>query len=101
MSIQHPPILDSIAGFPEGQSAIRIYWMVHSVGKSCDQPEEWNGMLTLAKKIAMSVRGNNDKNRVIYSVCTLCRDPEKAGFVHGMQIGARLMKELSTEETIG
>jgi hypothetical protein len=35
--IQHPPILDSITGFPEGQSAVRIYWMVNSLVKSYSQ----------------------------------------------------------------
>ena len=37
VSIQYPPFLDSIAGFPEGQSAIRIYWMVNSLVKSYSQ----------------------------------------------------------------
>jgi hypothetical protein len=37
VSIQHPPILDSITGFPEDQSDIRIYWMVNSLVKSYSQ----------------------------------------------------------------
>jgi hypothetical protein len=37
MFIQHPPILDSITGFPEGQSAVRIYWMVNSLVESYSQ----------------------------------------------------------------
>lgn len=34
-------------------------------------------------------------DRVIYPVCTLCRDHEKTGFVHGIQIGIRLLQELT------
>lgn len=31
-------------------------------------------------------------DRVIYPVCTLCRDHEKTGFVHGVQVGMRLLQ---------
>ena len=40
----------------------------------------------------MSLR---DMDKVIYPVCKLCRDHEKAGFVEGVKIGIRLNKELS------
>ena len=33
-------------------------------------------------------------DELIYAVCTLCRDHEKAGFVEGVQIGIALAKEL-------
>ena len=32
---------------------------------------------------------------IIYSVCTLCRSHEKAGFVEGIKVGMRLAIELS------
>ena len=31
---------------------------------------------------------------IIYSVCTLCRDHEKAGFVEGIEVGIYLAQEL-------
>ena len=34
-------------------------------------------------------------DRVIYPVCTLCRDHERAGFVEGVKIGVRLSSELN------
>ena len=34
-------------------------------------------------------------DRVIYPVCTLCRDHERSGFIHGVQVGMRLAKELA------
>ena len=39
----------------------------------------------------MSLR-NMDK--VIYPVCKLCRDHEKAGFIEGIKVGIRLQAEL-------
>lgn len=32
---------------------------------------------------------------IIYSVCTLCRDHEKAGFIEGVRIGSKLYREMS------
>lgn len=34
-------------------------------------------------------------DRVIYTVCALCRSHEKAGFVNGIKVGFLLQKELS------
>ena len=34
-------------------------------------------------------------DEIIYAVCTLCRDHEKAGFIEGVKIGANLTKELN------
>ena len=39
----------------------------------------------------MSLR---DMDKVIYPVCRLCRDHEKAGFIEGIKIGIRLRAEL-------
>ena len=34
-----------------------------------------------------------DMDRIIYPVCTLCRDHERAGFVEGIKIGIQLAME--------
>ena len=34
-------------------------------------------------------------DEIIYAVCTLCRDHEKAGFIEGIKIGMGLAKELN------
>lgn len=36
-----------------------------------------------------------EMDRIIYPVCTLCRDHERAGFVEGIRIGIRLSQELN------
>ena len=33
-------------------------------------------------------------DEIIYAVCTLCRDHEKAGFIEGVRVGTNLDKEL-------
>lgn len=33
-------------------------------------------------------------DKVIYAVCTLCRDHERAGFAEGVKIGIRLAEEI-------
>ena len=34
-------------------------------------------------------------DEIIYAVCTLCRDHEKAGFIEGVKVGTGLAMELS------
>ena len=34
-------------------------------------------------------------DEIIYAVCTLCRDHEKAGFIEGVKVGMSLAKELN------
>lgn len=37
-------------------------------------------------------------DEIIYAVCTLCRDHEKAGFIEGITIGMRLAEEVKISE---
>ena len=39
-----------------------------------------------------------EMDRVIYPVCKLCRDHEKAGFVEGVRLGVHLARELMLTE---
>lgn len=43
---------------------------------------------------AMHGHSLREMDKVIYTVCTLCRDHEKAGFVNGIRIGIHLEDEL-------
>ena len=36
-----------------------------------------------------------EMDRIIYPVCTLCRDHERSGFVEGIKVGVLLQSELS------
>lgn len=35
-----------------------------------------------------------EMDRVVYPVCTLCRDHERSGFEHGVRVGFRLAMEM-------
>ena len=37
----------------------------------------------------------NEIDEIIYAVCTLCRDHEKAGFIEGVKVGIGLAQELA------
>ena len=35
-----------------------------------------------------------EMDQIVYPVCTLCRDHERSGFIHGVQVGIRRAEEL-------
>ena len=35
-----------------------------------------------------------DMDKIIYPVCTLCRDHEQSGFIHGVKVGIQLNQEI-------
>lgn len=42
----------------------------------------------------MNGKSLKETDEIIYAVCTLCRDHEKAGFVEGVKVGSMLFREL-------
>ena len=44
---------------------------------------------------AMNGKTLHEMDEILYPVCTLCRDHEKAGFEEGVKVGIRLARELS------
>ena len=66
-----------------------------------DAYNEFNGFDNAAIKAdfeelyrLMNGRSLKEIDEIIYSVCTLCRDHEKAGFIEGVKIGICLTQEL-------
>ena len=45
--------------------------------------------------IAMNGMPLREMDKIIYTVCTLCRDHERAGFEEGVKVGFRLEQELT------
>ena len=52
--------------------------------------EDFNDLYT-----AMNGKTLGEMDQIIYPVCTLCRDHEKAGFQEGIIVGIRLAQEVS------
>lgn len=44
---------------------------------------------------AMNGMTLQEMDQILDPVCTLCRDHERAGFIHGVQIGIYLLRELT------
>ena len=44
---------------------------------------------------AMNGMELQEMDRVLYPVCTLCRDHERSGFIHGVRVGISLSNELN------
>ena len=44
---------------------------------------------------AMNGMGLEEMDRVLYPICTLCRDHERSGFIHGVRVGISLSNELN------
>ena len=42
----------------------------------------------------MNGKALQEMDEIIYAVCTLCRDHEKAGFMEGVKVGIHLAQEL-------
>ena len=43
----------------------------------------------------MNGKALQENDVIIYAVCTLCRDHEKAGFIEGVKVGIGLGQELA------
>ena len=46
---------------------------------------------------AMNGMELQEMDKIIYPVCTLCRDHERAGFIEGIKVGIHLAQELTAE----
>lgn len=39
-----------------------------------------------------------EMDKIVYPVCTLCRDHQKSGFIEGVRVGYHLFKEIYTKD---
>lgn len=77
---------------PDGESIIGTLYECHNENHPYDNDQIKADFHELYQQMnGMSLR---EMDRIIYPVCTLCRDHEKAGFVEGIKIGIRLGQEL-------
>ncbi len=76
----------------DGESILTLLYEAYSEVNRMDDDqieEDFNALYQ-----AMNGMTLREMDRVIYPVCTLCRDHEKAGFVEGLKVGIRLKEEL-------
>lgn len=78
--------------FGDGESVLTLLYEAYSECNRLDDAQikaDFNELYQLMN--GMELR---DMDKIIYPVCKLCRDHEKAGFIEGIKIGIRLRAEL-------
>ncbi len=79
--------------YGDGESILTMLYECHNENNPYDNEEIKADFNELYQKMnGMSLR---EMDNIIYPVCKLCRDHEKAGFVEGIKIGMRIYEELN------
>ena len=84
---EHPPDLG------DGNSILMLLYEAYNQVNNLDDEQikaDFNALYQ-----AMNGMELREMDRLIYPVCTLCRDHEKTGFVAGIKVGVLLQSELS------
>lgn len=84
---QHPP------SYGDADSVLAMLYECHNENNPYDNEQIRADFEVLYQR--MNGMPLQEVDRVIYPVCTLCRDHERAGFVEGVKIGVRLTIELN------
>ena len=78
--------------FGDGESVLTMLYECHNENSPYDNEQIREDFNELYQKMnGMPLR---EMDKIIYPVCKLCRDHERAGFIEGIKIGIRLADEL-------
>ena len=78
---------------PDDESLLEMLFNVYTEFNGFDNDtilEDFNALYA-----AMNGKTLREMDEIIYPVCTLCRDHEKAGFQEGVRVGIRLAQEIN------
>ena len=84
----HPP------DFGDGDSVLTMLYEAFAETNPMDDgrlKQDFNDLYELMNGMPL-----REMDKIIYPVCTLCRDHQRSGFIHGVQVGIMLTQELST-----
>ena len=88
-------IADNPPDFGDGESVLTLLYETYAESNKMDDgtiKEDFNELYRLMN--GMELR---EMDKIIYPVCTLCRDHQRSGFVEGIKVGIRLRAELAEE----
>ena len=86
-------IADHKPNFGDGISVLTMLYEAYSDYNRLDDERITKGFEELYRQMnGMELR---EMDRIIYPVCTLCRDYQRAGFVEGVKVGIQLQMELA------
>ena len=76
----------------DGDSVLSLLYEVYSENNRLDDGQTKSDFEELYRQMnGMDLR---EMDRIIYPVCSLCRDHERTGFVEGIKLGFLLAQEL-------
>ncbi|MBQ8833380.1 MAG: hypothetical protein IJ001_00455 [Oscillospiraceae bacterium] len=82
----HPP------NYGDGESVLTMLYECHNENNPYDNAQIKADFNELYQQMnGMELR---EMDKIIYPVCMLCRNHEKAGFVEGIKVGIRMGQEL-------
>lgn len=88
-------IAENPPDFNDGESVLTLLYEAYADSNKMDDgtiKEDFNELYRQMN--GMQLR---DMDKIIYPVCTLCRDHQRSGFVEGLKVGIRLREELAEE----
>ena len=84
---QHPP------NYGDGESVLTMLYECHNENNPYDNEQIKEDFNELYQQMnGMELR---EMDKIIYPVCKLCRDHERAGFIAGIKIGMKLCENIS------
>ena len=83
---EHPP------NFADGDSVLTMLYECYNESNPFDSEQILAAVH--ARYEAMNGKTLREMDEIVYPVCTLCRDHEKAGFVEGVKVGFLLAHEI-------
>ncbi len=84
---QHPP------NYGGGESVLSMLYECHNENNPYDNEQIKEDFNELYQQMnGMELR---EMDKIIYPVCKLCRDHERAGFIEGVRLGVRLLHDIS------
>lgn len=78
--------------YGDGESILTLLYEAYSDSNRMDDAQikaDFNELYRLMNGMELK-----EMDRIIYPVCTLCRNHEKAGFIAGVMVGMKLEQEL-------
>ena len=84
---QYPP------NYGDGESVLTMLYECHNENNPYDNEQIKEDFNELYQQMnGMELR---EMDKIIYPVCKLCRDHERAGFIEGARLGVRLLHDIS------
>ena len=81
--------------FGDGDSILAMLYECHNENNPYDNEQIKEDFHELYQQMnGMPLR---EMDQIIYPICKLCRDHEKAGFIEGIRIGVLLVQEVAKE----